>query len=138
MIFGLPSLPNIVEDVLEPAVVNAVKVVAAVGRVFGDDDHPLSETPLQRTNSALYGPGGPPAAPATAPAPPADQAPPADPALPADPAPPADPALPADPAPPFSGCPAAAWMTVSLLLPQATSPSAVTSNQTALTIIQEG
>ncbi len=74
MTFGLPSLPNIVEDVLEPAVVNAVKVVTAVGRVFGDDDHPPSQTPLQRTNTALYGPGGPPAAPPPAPAPPADQA----------------------------------------------------------------
>lgn len=74
MTFGLPSLPNIVEDVLEPAVVNAVKVVTAVGRVFSDDDHPPSQTPLQRTNTALYGPGGPPAAPPTAPAPPADQA----------------------------------------------------------------
>lgn len=74
MTFGLPSLPNIVEDVLEPAVVNAVKVVTAVGRVFGDDDHPPSQTPLQRTNTALYGPGGPPASPPPAPAPPADQA----------------------------------------------------------------
>ncbi|WP_241474010.1 DUF4226 domain-containing protein [Mycolicibacterium neoaurum] len=59
---------------IEPAVINAVKVVTAVGRVFGDDDHPPSETPLQRTNTALYGPGGPPAAPPPAPAPPADQA----------------------------------------------------------------
>ncbi|MEW5811492.1 MAG: hypothetical protein AB1925_18785 [Actinomycetota bacterium] len=59
---------------LEPAVVNAVKVVTAVGRVFGGDDHPPSQTPLQRTNTALYGPGGLPAAPPLAPAPPADQA----------------------------------------------------------------
>lgn len=70
MTFGLPSLPNIVEDVLEPAVENAVKVVTAVGRVFADDYHPRSQTPLQRTNTALYGPGGGPAAPA----PPADNA----------------------------------------------------------------
>lgn len=70
MTFGLPSLPNIVQDVLEPAVENAVKVVTAVGRVFADDDHPPSQTPLQRTNTALYGPGGPPAAPPPAPAPP--------------------------------------------------------------------
>lgn len=74
MTFGLPSLPNIVQDVLEPAVENAVKVVTAVGRVFGDDDHPPSQTPLQRTNTALYGPGRPPAAPPPAPAPPADSA----------------------------------------------------------------
>ncbi|WP_238994835.1 DUF4226 domain-containing protein [Mycolicibacterium chubuense] len=59
---------------LEPAVENAVKVVTAVGRVFSDDDHPASQTPLQRTNTALYGPGGPPAAPAPAPVPPAGQA----------------------------------------------------------------
>lgn len=72
MTFGLPSLPDIVGDVFEPAVVNVVKVVTAVGRVFGDDDHPPSQTPLQRTNIALYGPGGPPAAPPPAPAPPAD------------------------------------------------------------------
>jgi hypothetical protein len=63
-----------VEDVLQPAVVNAVKVVTAAGRVFGDDDHPPSQTPLQRTNTALYGPSGPPAAPPPAPAPPADNA----------------------------------------------------------------
>ncbi len=54
MTFGLPSLPDIVVDVLEPAVQNAVKVVAAVGRAFSDDDHPPSQTPLQRTNTALY------------------------------------------------------------------------------------
>lgn len=74
MTFGFPSLPNIVEDVLEPAVMNAVKVVTAVGRVFDDDDHRPSQTPLQRTNAALYGPGGPPATPPRAPAPPADNA----------------------------------------------------------------
>ncbi|WP_233209602.1 DUF4226 domain-containing protein [Mycobacterium sp. ENV421] len=51
-----------------------MKVVTAVGRAFSDDDHPPSQTPLQRTNTALYGPGGPPAAPPPAPAPPADQA----------------------------------------------------------------
>jgi hypothetical protein len=63
-----------VEDVIEPAVENAVKVVTAVGRVFSDDDHPPSQTPLQRTNTALYGPGGSAAAPPPAPVPPADQA----------------------------------------------------------------
>jgi hypothetical protein len=62
-----------VQDVLEPAVENMVKVVGAVGRVFSDDDAP-SQTPLQRTNTALYGPGGAPAAPPPAPAPPADNA----------------------------------------------------------------
>lgn len=67
MTFGLPSLPSIVQDVLEPAVENAVKVVTAVGRVFADDDHRPSQTPLQRTNTALYGPAGPPAAPPPAP-----------------------------------------------------------------------
>ncbi|EHB46437.1 DUF4226 domain-containing protein [Mycolicibacterium vinylchloridicum] len=74
MTFGLPSLPNIVVDLLEPAVENAVKVVTAVGHVFADDNHPPTQTPLQRTNTALYGPAGPPAAPAPAPAPPADNA----------------------------------------------------------------
>lgn len=74
MTFGLPSLPNIVADVLEPAVVNAVKVVAAVRGVFDDGDEPTSQTPLQRTNSALYGPGGAPQAPPPVPVPPADQA----------------------------------------------------------------
>lgn len=73
MTFGLPSLPDILQDVLEPAVENMVKVVGAVGRVFSDDDPP-SQTPLQRTNTALYGPGGPPAAPAPAPPPPAGNA----------------------------------------------------------------
>ncbi|WP_457142350.1 DUF4226 domain-containing protein [Mycobacterium sp. URHB0021] len=48
---------------LEPAMENAVKVVTAVGRVFSDGDHPQSQTPLQRSNTALFGPVGPPAAP---------------------------------------------------------------------------
>lgn len=74
MTFGIPSFPSIVGDVLEPAIENAVKVVTAVGRVFSDDDHPPSETPAQRTNAALFGPGGPPAAPPPAPTPPADSA----------------------------------------------------------------
>ena len=69
MTFGLPSLPNIVGDVLEPAMENAVKVVTAVGRVFSDGDHPQSQTPLQRTNTALFGPGGPHAAPPPVPPP---------------------------------------------------------------------
>jgi len=72
--FGLPSLPNIVTDVLEPAVVNAVKVVTAVRGAFDDGDAPTSQTPLQRTNTALYGPEGVPQAPPPVPAPPADQA----------------------------------------------------------------
>lgn len=74
MTFGLPSLPNIVTDVLEPAVVNAVKVVTAVRGAFDDGDAPTSQTPLQRTNTALYGPEGVPQAPPPVPAPPADQA----------------------------------------------------------------
>jgi Domain of unknown function (DUF4226) len=72
--FGLPSISDIVGSVLEPAVENTVKVVTAVERVFSDDDHRPAGTPLQRTNTALYGPGGPPAAPAPAPAPPPDSA----------------------------------------------------------------
>lgn len=74
MTFGLPSLPNIVTDVLEPAVVNAVKVVTAVRGAFDDGDAPTSQSPLQRTNTALYGPEGTPQAPPPVPAPPADQA----------------------------------------------------------------
>ncbi|KKF00920.1 DUF4226 domain-containing protein [Mycolicibacterium obuense] len=74
MTFGLPSVPDLVSDLLEPAVVNVAKVVGAVGRVFGDDDQPPSQTPLQRTNTALHGPGGAPSAPPPAPAPPADSA----------------------------------------------------------------
>lgn len=74
MTFGLPSLPDIVTDVLEPAVVNAVKVVTAVRGAFDDGDAPTSQTPLQRTNTALYGPGGSPESPPPAPTPPADNA----------------------------------------------------------------
>lgn len=64
------GIPGIVEDVLAHAVENAVKVVAAAARVFAGGDHP-AQTPAQRTNSILYGPGGPPlAAPAPSPLPP--------------------------------------------------------------------
>lgn len=64
------GFPGFVDDVLEHAIENVVKVVGAAARVFGGGDHAPERPSAQQLNGILYGPGGsPPEAPPPSPAP---------------------------------------------------------------------
>lgn len=68
------GFPGFVDDVLEHAIENVVRVVGAVERVFGGGAHSPERTPAQQVTGILHGPGGsPPEAPSPSP-PPIDDA----------------------------------------------------------------
>lgn len=61
-------IEDFVSSVLTGTVTVVTKVVGGAERLFGDD--PPKQSPADRTNNVLFGPGGPPAAPPPPPPPP--------------------------------------------------------------------